>query len=241
MIQLSKRMQAVANLTSAGCTVCDVGCDHAYLPIYLVQTKKFKRAIAMDVGTGPLAIAEANILEQGLSHQIETRLSDGLEKLEYLEANCLIIAGMGGALIIRILQTRLDVAKIIPEIILQPQSEIDEVRRFLYAQGFHIFAEDMVCEEEKYYPMMRVSFVGNEEHLTEAEVLYGPHLIATKHPVLMDYLGRQEQVYGQILAQLETELTNQADEIKRAKLTERESEIKHLRTLVQATKEQMSN
>ena len=103
-MELSKRLQAVADLVSDGRTVADVGTDHGYIPIYLIQSGKCARAIAMDVNKGPLQRAKDHIEEQGLSCQIATRLSDGVQHLEAGEVECIVIAGMGGALTIRILE-----------------------------------------------------------------------------------------------------------------------------------------
>ena len=78
MIRLSKRLQAVADLVSKGTRVCDVGTDHAYIPIYLIQTGRMEQALAMDVNEGPLLRAKEHVAEQGLSEYIVLRRSDGL-------------------------------------------------------------------------------------------------------------------------------------------------------------------
>lgn len=98
-MQLSIRMQAVADMVTPGGKVADVGTDHGYVPIYLIEQNKAFHAIAMDVRKGPLARAGENIVRFGCSGRIETRLSDGLERLEPNEADTVIIAGMGACLL----------------------------------------------------------------------------------------------------------------------------------------------
>ena len=101
---LSKRLQVIADMIPEGGVLADVGCDHGFLDIYLVQTGKIQGAIAMDVRKGPLAAATAHVREAGLENRIETRLSDGLEAMMPGEAATLVCAGMGGPLMQRILR-----------------------------------------------------------------------------------------------------------------------------------------
>ena len=102
-MQLSKRLSAVAGLVTRGNRLVDVGCDHGYLPVYLYLNHMIPSAIAMDVRPGPLSRAEEHIAQYGLGEYIETRLSDGLAALGTDEGDTLVIAGMGGPLMERIL------------------------------------------------------------------------------------------------------------------------------------------
>ena len=102
-IVLSKRLQAVASMVTAGNRVCDIGCDHGFVPICLVQQKISPGALAMDVREGPLSQARMHIAACGLETYIETRLSDGLAAFRMGEADTLICAGMCGRLMMRIL------------------------------------------------------------------------------------------------------------------------------------------
>ena len=155
-MQLSIRMQAVADMVTPGGRIADIGTDHGYVPIYLVEQNKTDHAIAMDVRKGPLARAGENIVRFGCSDRIETRLSDGLAMLKPGEADTVIIAGMGGLLTIRILEAGLKVLQSVSECILQPQSDLDKVRQFLHQHGFQIVQEKMLIDEGKYYVVMRV-------------------------------------------------------------------------------------
>ena len=156
MMELSKRLQAVADLVTAHYKLADIGTDHAYIPIYLTQQKKITEAVALDVNEGPLQRAEEHIRENGLEAEIETRLSNGFQALQPGEVQSAVIAGMGGGLVIRILTEGAEVVRKLEECILQPQSEIEKVRAFLLEKGYEFLEEDMVCEDGKYYPMMRV-------------------------------------------------------------------------------------
>lgn len=155
-MELSKRLTAVAGMVTKGNIVCDVGCDHGYVSIYLVRERISPRVIAMDVRKGPLAQAKEHIRLYGLEDYIETRLSDGVDALKVGEADTLILAGMGGRLMEGILTRGREKVIRMKELILQPQSEIAAFRKFLREAGFKIASEDMVFEEGKFYPMMRV-------------------------------------------------------------------------------------
>ena len=122
-VRLSKRMGALAQMVTAGNRLCDVGCDHGFLPIFLVQQGVIPSAIAMDINEGPLAAAREHIAAYGLQQQITTRLSDGLSGIKEQETDTILIAGMGGALVIHILTEGRKVAQSAKELILQPQSE----------------------------------------------------------------------------------------------------------------------
>ncbi len=202
-MELSKRMQAVADLVTVGNKVVDIGTDHAYIPIYLIEENKSPAVIAMDINEGPLKIAESHIKEKHFQDKIEVRLSNGFEKLKAYEADTAVIAGMGGALVIRILDTYRNVTDSLKEIILQPQSELAKVRQYLLTEGFAVVEEEMVVEDGKYYPMMKVLPKKNTvEMWNEAELEYGKLLLEKKHPILRQFLERELRIRKQILEKL---------------------------------------
>ena len=168
-VLLSKRLQALANMITPGLSVCDVGCDHGFLAIYLVQKQIAPKVLAMDLRTGPLAGAKKHISAYGLEEQITTRLSDGLEAMEIGEAQAMVCAGMGGALMASILQQESEKAHSLKELILQPQSEVPIFRTFLRDAGYEIAAEDIVEEEGKFYPMMKVVPVNVKQDESNAD------------------------------------------------------------------------
>lgn len=192
----------MADLVTPGLRIADIGTDHGYVPIYLVENGRNPSAVAMDINRGPLRKAEEHIALHGLSDYIETRLSDGVDKLKEGEADSVIIAGMGGGLVIRILSAAGTLADDVQEWILQPQSEIRKVRRYLSETGFRIAEENIVLDDGKYYPMMRVQ-KGVPEVYTEAELCYGKHLIGSRHPVLKQFLERELGMKKEILVRLD--------------------------------------
>lgn len=200
-MQLSIRLKAVAELAKDAAYLADVGTDHGYLPIYLAAQGQLVHAIAMDVNAGPLLRAQENIRRHHLEDVIETRLSDGVAKLKPKEADTVVLAGMGGALAIKILKEGEKTLALVDTLVLQPQSEIALVRRFLHAQGYAVTQEKMVKDEGKYYPMMKAVH-GRQEPWEEEEYLYGRQLIREKNPCLLEYLEKEERTLNQIAASL---------------------------------------
>lgn len=155
-VTLSGRLQAVAAMVTDGSRVCDVGCDHGFVPIYLIEKGVSPAVLAMDVRSGPLNAAREHIAERGLETVIETRLSNGLHNYNIGEADTLICAGMGGRLMMTILSDDKTKTESFRELILQPQSEVEQFRAWLRNQGYRITEENMIEEDGKFYPMMRV-------------------------------------------------------------------------------------
>lgn len=228
-VVLSGRLQMLADMVTRGNRVADVGCDHGFLSIYLVQQRISPGCLAMDVREGPLAAAARHIAQSGLDAYIQTRLSDGLTAYETGEAETLVCAGMGGRLMARILRQDMEKAVRMQELILQPQSELGEFRQFLAESGFSIVAENAVREEGKYYFAMRavpggkaLTECGGCEKKAEAgEVCaeeaalfteYGELLLRERHPVLKEYLLAQRRVTKELLEKLSGEETLRAEE-----------------------------
>lgn len=205
-IHLSKRLKALANMVTDGNRLADIGTDHGYIPIYLCQTGKIPSALAMDIGKGPLQQAQTHIAEHGLSEQIKTRLSDGMAALPFGEADTILIAGMGGGLVMKILSEGAEKLTGKEELILQPQSEIALVREFLRVRNFQILNEDMILEDGKYYPMMKVSQqkAAEQTKILPQEVAdaFGPVLLQKRHPVLKEWLERELRTTNSVIEQL---------------------------------------
>lgn len=200
MIRLSKRLQTVADQMLSGGVAADIGCDHAFVSIYLVSAGKASAAIAMDVNPGPLERAAAHIREAGLEEKIRLRLSDGMDGLEAEEADTIIISGMGGALTERILRVKPDVVYSAKELILSPQSEIYKVRYLLHEMGFRIASEQMVQDKGKYYVVMR-AVPGREHYLASIEYTYGKCLMESGDSVFREYMDREKDRVRRILEQ----------------------------------------
>lgn len=201
-MELSKRLQAVADLVSEGLVVADVGTDHGYIPIYLIETKRSPKAFAMDVNKGPLLRAKEHIAEHGLTSSIDTRLSDGVRALKKGECECVVVAGMGGALTIKIMEEGKEIFRNLKEFVLQPQSELQKVRTYLYENAYSIVEENMVLDDGKFYPMFRVINGQSQEYHT-IELCYGKLLLEQKNAVLKNFLEKEKAVKKLILSNLE--------------------------------------
>lgn len=224
-MELSKRLTAVAGLVPECASAADIGTDHGYVPIFLVEQKHVDRVIAMDVNKGPLERAGRHIAQCGLSDRVEIRLSDGLSALKAGEADVMIAAGMGGGLMIRIIEEGEMVVNSLKACILQPQSEIGNVRKYLAAHGLVIEKEDMVLEDGKFYPMMRAVH-GKPEHYEEYEYIYGKKLLQMCHPVLEKFLLRERGMKESIMERLRG--YEQSEGIER-RLVEIEREMIYIR------------
>lgn len=204
-MQLSLRLSAIAEMVTEGNRLVDVGCDHGYLPVNLIQKQKIPSAIAADVGKGPLSRAQEHIEQYGLGKYIETRLSDGLREIREGEGDTLVIAGMGGPLMERILTDGKEVLRSFKELILQPQSDIGHVRRFLFANGYQIMEENSVLEDGKFYFIMKAAAGIKVPVWKDEELEFGKLLLEKKHPVLRQYLERELRIRDQILERLRDE------------------------------------
>ena len=154
-VPMSARLEAIVELAECGDTVCDVGCDHAHVPIRLIQTGCYRRAIGMDVIDGPLGKAAGNLALYQMEDRVELRLSDGLDAFVPGEADTLVITGMGGTLMEEILLRDPEKTGSISVLVLGPQSDPEKVRAALRRLGFAITREKLIFEDGKYYPVIR--------------------------------------------------------------------------------------
>lgn len=247
-MELSLRLKTLANMVTEGYTVGDIGCDHGYVSIYLVKSGRCPRAIAMDVKKGPLGAARKHIEEYGVTQYIDTRLSDGLENLNPSEVDCIICAGMGGRLMARILEQGKEVVSSLKEMILQPQSELDFFRKYVIQSGYLIVAEDMVYEDGKYYPMMKVlvsgcvqnrlynpydqavNSDGNYESMDayipmKLAYLYGGLLLKNRNAVLKQFLQEQIRKQKEIMEKLENHSDPQRLEERKQQIIEKQESL----------------
>lgn len=223
-IVLSERLHMLSRMVTPGNRVADVGCDHGFLSVYLVQKGISPKVIAMDVREGPLAAAEEHVAVRRLGAYIETRLSDGLKELKPEEADTVVCAGMGGRLMKRILTESMDKTMRLKELVLQPQSELQEFREFLRNTGFRIVDEDMVEEDGKFYFAMRVLTqsptvvsqrdmpVDDPEDYLRLCDKFGQKLLLGRHPVLERYLRQQEKILEQLKEKLNVQGTERTEE-----------------------------
>ena len=217
-MNISKRLQAIISMVPENHCTADIGTDHGFVPVSLVTEGIAERAIASDVRKGPLQRAEARVRRAGLTDRIDVRLGDGLKVLSPGEAEVIVIAGMGGMLMIRILRDAPEVMKSARYLVLSPHRDAYELRKFLTEQGLRIEDETMVEEEGKYYPVIRTV---REEHseesdasessgsLSEAELWFGPVLLKKKPEAFLRYLDFSEEHLRKELQMLEDKLLSE--------------------------------
>ena len=236
--ELSYRLKAIISMVTAGNIVYDVGCDHAYLAIWLVKNGVSPKAYASDVRPGPLRAAGANIAYEGLSGSIETILSDGLHNVTNIASpSTLCLAGMGGKLILQILGDDTAKTHMFDEIIISPQSQIEEVRDSLEDLGLYIIDEDLIKDQNKYYCIMKLSQNPLKTLLfpetiqcdqAERDFIinrYGPALIVKKPKALKEFLEKEHKILLEIRQKLDK--TVHFDKIKEV---ERDIHINELLT-----------
>ena len=207
-MDISKRLEQVAGLVTHD-VIADIGTDHGYVPIYLYKKGKIRKAYACDVRKGPLEKCRQNIKLHGAEGVIETRLGSGLMPLLPGEAETAIMAGMGGMLIVHILEDSPAVAESLQELVLSPQRDFGEVRKYLHKIGFAIREEHMLKEDGKPYVLMRCE-KGEEKYSREIEYLYGKLLLEKKEPVLKELLLHEEGKYSRLLESLKQNQTKNA-------------------------------
>lgn len=224
-IELSLRMKAVADMVVPGGCVADIGCDHAFVSIYLIESRSAERIIASDLRTGPVDIARQNVCARGLETVIDVRMGDGLDVIMPGEADTIILAGMGGMLINKILQQGVKTVRLAKQLVLQPQSDLAQVRKQIRQMGGKIHREEMVVDMDKYYTILDVRMQESYEpdvkmqEPSDAKVedagqevfdRYGKDLLLRRHPVLYTYLQKEADSYNKVLQLLRGQQTEKA-------------------------------
>ena len=240
VLPLSLRMQEILDVLQQevsvhGTIACvaDVGCDHAFVSMACVERKLADHVIAMDVRKGPLSIANHNITEYGFEKSVETRLSNGFERLEIGEADWAIIAGMGGNLMRQILIDGESHLKHGIGLVLQPQSEQDVVRSYLQTSGYIIVDERFLIEDEKFYTIIKAKKdVENNREMDMAELLYGPVLIRKKDPLLLRFVELEYEKKKAIYEALKDQDTESA--------RKRCAQLEHMLALLHIVKDRIA-
>lgn len=158
MINLDKRLAMVASMVRRGSRVADIGTDHAYLPVYLVQNGICPSGIAADIRSGPLEAARRTVTEAGLMNVIALRLGDGLAPVAADEMDDIVVSGMGGETIVEILSAAEWVKDERLQLVLQPMTRAEELRRWLLTGGFSITQERLVRIGHHLYPVMAAKY-----------------------------------------------------------------------------------
>lgn len=170
---LDKRLSSVASFVRQGARLADIGTDHAYLPVELVKSGVCKSALACDLRKGPLENAKAHVESAGLAEKIECRLGDGLSPVKAGEADDFVLAGMGGETIAAILSACPFIRNEQLRVIAQPMTHPEDLRRFLWNNGFVIRAETAVTEDDKAYLVLCAEYTGENTPATDADCFVG--------------------------------------------------------------------
>lgn len=214
---LSKRLQAVADFVPKGAKIADIGSDHGYLPIYLVSEKIASGAIAADIGKGPLKSAALNVEKYNLADKIELRLGDGLTVLAPYEVDGATICGMGGSLMCDILNNSLKVVDTLQFLVLAPNVGAHLVRHWALEHDWQIVGEELIAEDEHFYPIMLLK-PGKMSELSLAAEFSGPLLLKNKHELLGDYLrywrNKELKLAAQLLAVAKPETLTKAEDLQ---------------------------
>lgn len=198
---LAKRLAALAAHVPAGCTVADIGTDHAYLPVYLVEAGISQKVIATDINPGPLAAAARTVGERRLQDRIVLRRGDGLQPLVPGEAEVLVLAGMGGNTIREILAAAPAVLQYARRLVLQPMADAGDLRVWLAGNGWRIDGEQLVREDSRLYQIIAAA-PGRESCADRFCLELGPRLIEGRDPLLRVYLEQLAARYERALAGL---------------------------------------
>ncbi|MDY4919808.1 MAG: class I SAM-dependent methyltransferase [Phascolarctobacterium sp.] len=153
-MHLDERLQAVAAFVPKNCILADIGTDHAYLPVWLLEKGAISRAIAGDIAAGPCQAARTTVAMHGMAERVEVRQGSGLAVVRAGEVDCVAICGMGGSTIISILEADFAVARSVQRLVLQPMAGAASLRRWLVEHGWELVQESLVDDEPHFYQII---------------------------------------------------------------------------------------
>ena len=198
-MRLSKRLKLIADKVPSCDTLADIGSDHAYVPIYLIENNICKKALATDIKDGPNLVAQKNIKKFDMEKRIEILKGSGLKPIKEKEVEIIIIAGLGGVQITEILENDFEKAKKSRLIILQPMNYTELVRKWLNSNGFKICDEELIKEDNKLYVVISVVYTGKNRTFDEFDFYIGRSLIEKNDPLLLEYIKRNIKKVEKIL------------------------------------------
>ena len=190
---LDTRLRAAADMVPRGARLADIGSDHAYLPIALCLEGKIEYALASDINEGPVASARANIAKNGLVEKIEAIRADGLDDARDFAPNCITVLGMGGELIVAILERAEWVRDERITLVLQPMTHAEILAEYLAEKGFNVTDERIVSvgeRDDRIYRLIKASFDGKKRDLSEVDALVGKINLERRDEVTRRYISR---------------------------------------------------
>lgn len=218
-IKLSKRLKKVANMVDKDSVLADIGCDHALLDIYLSKAKIIKKSIACDITIGALNQAKKNIAINGILN-IETRLGDGLNIISDNDCvNTIVMSGLGDQKIINILNDNINKLKEVDVIIIQSNTGVDKIRKYITSIGYYIIEEELVEERKIIYTIIK--FKKGNKRYSKKELMFGPILLKKKDNLFNELLKRRIEKNNYIISKLPSNMV-----LKKIKLKFMNSKIK---------------
>lgn len=220
---LSLRLMQVGKQVPQGARLADIGSDHAYLPTYLMLNQKISFAVAGEVVKGPYESAKKQVEKNHLADKITVRLADGLAAIHAEDQiNAISIAGMGGSLIRKILESGKQQGQLTGQetLILQPNVGEPTLREWLVANDYQITYEEILEENQKIYEII-VANPGNEITYTKKELFFGPHLLKNRSPIFLQKWKKEVANKKRVLSEL-----NKAQEAPLGKIEEVQEQLK---------------
>lgn len=212
-MRLSERLMTIAGFVKKGAKIADIGTDHGYLPVYLMENKITDLAIASDISPGSLDKIIGYVRDHKLEDRIETRLGDGLDVLRPFEVDTVIMAGMGGLLISEILEANKEVTENIDNFIFQPMVASKELRAYLLENNYKIIDEKLAREANKYYEII-LAKRGWAQVENPLDLDINPKLIENQDPLLEEFINHKIKKLKGIHRGLESKNTPKALERK---------------------------
>lgn len=229
MIKLSKRLRAIVNFCDKNKIIADIGTDHGFVPNFLYEEDYNRKIIATDISLNSLNKAIEFSELRGNKGKIEHIVCNGLEKIP--PVNQIIIAGMGGILISKILDRDFEKARQAEKLILQPMQQVDYLRKFLYDKGFKILDEKIVFEDNKFFHIIVANYKAIKEEYRDIDLKVSKLLRNRKDKDLIEFLKYLINYNIFIIENIEGSSTRSI--YKKDKLREENIELKEILDEVQ--------
>lgn len=227
MITLTPRLSAVAGYVPCCRCVADIGTDHAYVPLYLLQTGRAKRAIASDIHEGPARRAEEHCRKERAGEAVSVRIGPGLAAVCPGEADGAVIAGMGGLMIRSILEDGGETAAQMEWFVLQPQNHAADLRLWLADHGYAICGETLAAEDRQLYQILFVRH-GTMPPLGALEAETGILAFRKREPLFPDFLRSLIRRREWTIQGVAEDTSNETNRMKRRRAEEEKKELEAL-------------
>ena len=203
MIHIGERLKTVASMVPLCQTMADIGTDHGYVPAYLALSGQCQYVIASDIAEGPCRAAAETRNRYNLFGQMEIRTAPGLQGLRAGEAEAVVIAGMGGATIVSILEEDPEIVATVHTFVLQPMNAANLLRRWLVQHGYRI-ADEALCKENGHiYVIIKVIHTEKKQKLSAIEEEMGPCIMEKKPALWQEFIQEKSEHYRRLLQQME--------------------------------------